>query len=146
MLQSGVGPAAQLAEVGIPLVLDSPNVGQNLQCQYGGSAILASGSPFNVPFEAEAFIDGYPFMPNDGIRRLQIINIPLGGAALEVNPFIPLVDPVLQALPLITNPKSRGSVTITTPNPFLEPKVDIGLFTDGSVSTPGTDAYLQASF
>ena len=129
LLQSGVGPAAQLEEIGIPVVLDSPNVGQNLQCQYGGSAILTDG----VPFEAEAFIDGYPYLPNDGVRRVQIINVPIGGG-------------LIQALPAITNPASRGSVTLSTSNPFLGPNVQIGIFTDGSVSTPGTDAYLQVSF
>ena len=129
LLQSGVGPMAQLQAAGIPVVLDSPQVGQNLQCQYGGSAIVTG----NVPFEAEAFIDGYPFMDNDAVRRIQIINIPVGLG-------------VLQALSALTNPASRGSVTRTTNNPFLLPKVDIGLFNDGSVSTPGTDAYLQVSF
>lgn len=129
LLQSGVGPAAQLTEIGIPVVLDSPNVGQNLQCQYGGPAILTDG----VPFEAEAFIDGYPYMPNDGIRRVQIINVPIGGD-------------LVQALPAITNPASRGSVTLASSNPFLQPNVVINLFTDGPVSTPGTDAYLQVSF
>jgi choline dehydrogenase len=130
LLQSGVGPAADIAAIGLPVVLDSPQVGQNLQCQYGGSAILAGS---NVPFEAEAFIDGFPYMSNDGIRRIQIINIPVAPG-------------VLQALPALTNPASIGSVTRTTSNPFLQPKVDIGLFNDGSVSTPGTDAYLQVSF
>lgn len=128
LLQSGVGPAAQLNAVGIPVVLDSPNVGQNLQCQYGSPAILSDG----VPFEAEAFLDVYPYMPNDGVRRIQILNIPADG--------------IIEALPELTNPKSRGSVTITSNNPFLQPKVEIGLFNDGDVSTPGTDAYLQVSY
>lgn len=129
LLQSGVGPAAQLDEVGIPVVLDSPQVGQNLQCQYGGSAIMTG----NVEFEAEAFITGFPYMPNDGERRIQIINIPIAAE-------------LLQALSALTNPSSRGSVTISSSNPFLQPKVEIGLFNDGPVTTPGTDAYLQASF
>ncbi|HEX4069205.1 MAG TPA: GMC family oxidoreductase [Candidatus Babeliales bacterium] len=129
LLQSGVGPVADLEAIGLPVVLDSPNVGQNLQCQYGGAAILTG----NVPFEAEAFIDGYPYMPNDGVRRIQIINSPIG-------------PDLIMALPLITNPQSRGSVTLVTNNPFIDPKVQIGLFTDGAVSTSGTDAYLQVSF
>lgn len=128
LLQSGVGPAADLEAIGIPVVLDSPQVGQNLQCQYGGPVILTDG----VPFEAEAFLDGYPYMPNDGVRRIQIINVPADG--------------IIEALPALTNPKSTGSVTITSSNPFLQPKVEIGLFNDGPVTMPGTDAYLQVSF
>ncbi len=130
LLQSGVGPAADLEAIGISVVLDSPNVGQNLQCQYGGSAILTG----TVPFGAEAFIDAYPFMPNDGVRRIQIIHLPIASPES------------IEDLPLILDPQSRGSITRTTNNPFIQPKVDIGLFTDGSVSTPGTDAYLQVSF
>ncbi len=141
LLQSGVGPVAQLEAAGLPVVLDSPQVGQNLQCQYGGTAIVSG----TVPFEAEAFIDGYPYMSNDGVRRIQIINIPLDGPYKDIVPFIGPVD-ALQALPLITNPSSRGSVTVVSSNPFIQPQVQIGLFTDGSVSTPGTDAYLQVSF
>jgi len=129
LLQSGVGPAADLEAIGIPVVLDSPHVGQNLQCQYGSSAILTG----TVPFEAQAFLDGYPYMANDGVRRLQISNSTIGAN-------------IMQALPAITNPKSRGSVTLSTNNPFIQPKVDIALFTDGPVSMPGTDAYLQVSF
>lgn len=131
LLQSGVGPAADLMEVGISVVLDSPHVGQNLQCQYGASAILTGDS--TVPFGAMGFLDGYPYMPNDGVRRLQTLGVPFGG-------------PVFQVLPFVTNPASRGSVKLTTSNPFLLPRVDIQLFTDGSVNTPGTDAYLQVSF
>lgn len=129
LMQSGVGPAAQLQSVGISVVVDSPQVGQNLQCQYGGSAILTG----NVPFEAEALLDGYPYMPNDGVRRIQIINIPVATG-------------VIQALPAISVPSSLGSVTLTSSNPFLQPNVEIGLFNDGSVSTPGSDAFLQVSF
>ena len=142
LLQSGVGPAAQLEAAGLPVVLDSPNVGQNLQCQYGGAAILSVPT---VPFEAEAFIDGYPYMPNDGVRRIQIINIPLDGPFRNIVPFVGPID-AIEALPALTNPSSRGSVTVVSSNPFIQPQVQIGLFTDGSVSTPGTDAYLQVSF
>lgn len=130
LLRSGVGPAADLQAVGINVVLDSPQVGKNLQCQYGGNAILSGGT---VPFEAEAFIDGFPFMPNDDVRRMQIINSPTG-------------PNTIQALLALTNPSSTGSLSLVSSNQFIQPKVELGLFNDGSVTTPGTDAYLQASF
>lgn len=68
-------------------------------------------------------------MTNDGVRRIQITNIPAGLG-------------VLQALPDLTNPASTGSVSISSNHPFVGPNVNIGIFNDGSVSTPGTDAYL----
>jgi choline dehydrogenase len=128
LLQSGVGPAAQLASVGIPLVLDSPHVGQNLQCHYGSSATVTGGT---VPFEASSYLDGYPFMANDGIRRLQFISSP-AGANFRVST-------------VLIRPQSRGSVTVISNNPMIEPLVDVAVFTDGSVATPGTDAYMQVS-
>ena len=130
LLNSGVGPTAQLEAVGIPVVLDSPNVGQNLQNQYGTSAIVSGGT---LPSAGEEFITGYPYMPNDGVRRIQLIDIPQGP-----NQF--------QILPSILNPQSRGSVTVVSNNPILQPLVDVAVFTDGPATTPGTDAYLQVSF
>lgn len=131
LMRSGVGPAAQLEAAGIPVVLDSPNVGQNLQCQHGTGLILTSPTP-PFPFEAQVLLDGYPYMPNDGVRRIEVIAISEG--------------PVSEMLPFLTNPKSRGSVSVVTNNPLIGPMVNIGVFTDGSFSTPGTDAYLQVSF
>lgn len=131
LLRSGVGPAAQLHAAGVPVVLNSPNVGQNLQCQYGTSFIMTSPT-IPIPFGSEAFLDGYPYIPSDGVRRIQTIGFPQG--------------PVTEMLPVITNPNSRGSVTIVNNNPLIEPQVNIGIFTDGSYSTPGTDAFLQVSF
>lgn len=131
MLNSGVGPAAQLDSVNIPVVLDSPNVGQNLQCQYGTAAIVTGGT---LPFVGEAFITGYPYVtPNDAVRRIQLIMIPQGPSTFQI-------------LPSILNPNSRGSVTVISNNPMIQPLVDVEVFTDGSESTPGTDAFLQVSF
>src|SRR5207253_11068284 len=88
LLNSGVGPAAQLEAVGIPVVLDSPHVGQNLQDQYGSAAIVSGGT---IPFVGEEFITGYPYMPNDGVRRIQLIDIPQGPSQFQVLPSI--LDP-----------------------------------------------------
>ena len=128
LMRSGVGPAAELNAAGIPVVVDSPNVGQNLQNQYGGSAIVTG----TVPFEAEAFLDGYPYMANDGVRRLQAINIPLGS--------------IFQSLLSISDPQSVGSISVVSNDPFIDPLLSFAPFSDGSVTTPGSDAYLQVSF
>lgn len=143
LLNSGIGPKADLEAVGIPVILDSPNVGRNLQCQYGPAAIVVGN--LTVPFEAEVFWNLYPYLyPNDpakNIRHMQIINIPLGATSFE-------------ALSVITDPKSRGSVTIVNSDPLVAPKLDIGIFNDYSqpppalpaYEVPGTDAYAAVSF
>ena len=54
---SGVGPAAHLQEVGVPVVLDSPGVGGNLQdhVALGGTAYLVDSPPHTGPM-GEVFI------------------------------------------------------------------------------------------
>ncbi|KAN0089065.1 GMC oxidoreductase [Hyaloscypha variabilis] len=45
---SGVGPAAEIKALGIPLVLDLPGVGQNLQDRYENSIIVNLTNPFSI--------------------------------------------------------------------------------------------------
>lgn len=131
LLRSGVGPNAQLNAAGVPVLVDSPHVGQNLQCHYGTSLVMTSPA-IPLAFETQILLDGYPYMPNDGVRRVQAISFDGG--------------PVTILAPNVLNPKSRGSVTIVSSNPLTPPIVDVNLFTDGSYSTPGTDAFMQVSF
>jgi len=72
----------------------------------------------NVPFEAEVFTDMYPQVsPHDGVRRMQIINIPIAPTA-----FV--------ATSTILNSKSIGSVTIVSPDPLVEAKLDLNMYSD----------------
>jgi choline dehydrogenase-like flavoprotein len=45
---SGIGPAAELKKLGIPVVVDLPGVGQNLQDRYENSIIVNLENPFSV--------------------------------------------------------------------------------------------------
>lgn len=45
---SGIGPAAELKKVGIPVVVNLPGVGQNLQDRYENSVIVNLENPFSV--------------------------------------------------------------------------------------------------
>lgn len=131
LLRSGIGPSAQLEEAGVPVLLDSPQVGQNLQCHYGTSVIMTSPA-VPLAFETQMLLDGFPYMPNDGVRRIQASAFNGG--------------PVTILTPAIVNPQSKGSVSIVSSNPLTPPIVNMGLFIDGPYTTPGTDAYLQVAF
>lgn len=132
LLNSGVGPAAQLQAVGIPVVLDSPNVGQNLQDHYGPNVIVGGTGAGSMPFEAECFIDGsstgltggYTGGANDGVRRMQMINIATGP------------DSFLSILALC-NPTSLGSVRIVDANPLIPPEVNMSFFNGGATGHDG---------
>lgn len=134
LLLSGVGPSTELTPLGIDVVVDSPNVGKNLQDQLGPNTVIAGTSS-----PGEAFLDGnspvsaitaVPLLPK--MRRIQAI---VGGGA-----------GVFTALALITNPKSRGSVTIVSSDPLFEPALDFNIFSDGPFTTPGTDANLAVRY
>jgi choline dehydrogenase-like flavoprotein len=45
---SGIGPAAELHKLGIPVVVNLPGVGQNLQDRYENSVIVNLPNPFSV--------------------------------------------------------------------------------------------------
>lgn len=132
LMRSGVGPASLLNSLNIPVVVNSPQVGQNLQNQYG-TPIIASVTnlPENSPL---VFMDMYPTLPDDGVRRVQAINIIIGPNLLEI-------------LPIIVRPNSHGSVSIVSSNPLFAPNVDIGIFTDDPSGTnPTSDLALQIDF
>lgn len=132
--RSGIGNKALLQSLGIDVVVDNPNVGEHLSNHYGSSALVA-GTTSGIPF-LHGYINGTPFMPNDNVRRLQVIglNVPPGNLNL-----VSISGELIQ-------PQSRGSVHIVDKNPTIYPRLDLNMFSDGSVFTPGTDAYLTVSY
>lgn len=124
LLSSGIGPAAELEALGIPVKVDSPNVGKNLQDQYGSYAIV-TGAVDNL---SQVYTD--VAYPPDGIRRVQLANI-------EIRPGI------TQIIPALLNPKSIGSVTVVDANPLVKPMVTIGIYTDGDETVAGSDLNLM---
>lgn len=50
LLKSGIGPRAQLERAGIPVVVDLPGVGQNLQDHLDGLVTVRSASPLTLGF------------------------------------------------------------------------------------------------
>jgi choline dehydrogenase len=131
LMLSGVGPAQQLQNVGIDVIVDSPHVGQNLQNQYGPSAIVTDGP---LPGrQIASFIDMRPYMPADGVRRVQI-------AGIDVAPG------VVQMIGFILQPESRGSIEVVSADPLIPAKVNLNMYSDGSFTDVGSDAYLAVSF
>lgn len=127
LLNSGIGPANELASVGIPVKVDSPHVGKNLQDHYGSFAIV-TGSADNLSAVYTDLVS-----PSDGTRRAQLLNINIAPNTIQV-------------LPSLLQPKSRGSVTLADPNPMSQPKVTIGTYTDGDETMTGSDLNLAVTF
>lgn len=139
--RSGIGPAALLNSLGIHVIVDNPNVGANLENQYGVNAIALTTTD-QQPF-LQAFVSGTagagtltpfldPFVYDTTKRRLQI------GAAYAGNGVSLIFGFILQ-------PSSRGSVQIVSPNPLTQPEITFNLYSDGGVETNGTDANLAVT-
>jgi choline dehydrogenase len=128
LFNSGIGPASELHALGIPVFVDSPNVGKNAKNHYGALAVVTGA----VPDESHTFTNMSPYMPSDNIRRFQNSNFAQTGFFVAAG--------------CVLNPSSSGTITINTPNLTDQPKLDMNFFSDGSVNTPGTDSYLVVSF
>ena len=130
--RSGVGDQALLGSFNIPVIVPNSNVGQNLSNQYGPST--AFDIPDGNPQFIQSFATGFPFYPNDGVRRMQFIFFP--GVIVGGNNFIAV-------------PKARGSVTIVSTDPSTYPKINLNMFGDSTdpqpYLIPGTDAYTAVS-
>ncbi len=137
LMHSGIGPAALLNSLSIPVVYDNPNVGQGLADQPGIRTIWTS-NPLDTPLD-----------PPSGLFS-QISWLPAPGG-----------DPTIRALRLATiNPipgitlgsfdlnqtQSRGSVSINSNDPLSAPVVDLGVFTNSADLTlmqQGFQIYIQ---
>lgn len=142
---SGIGRAADLTAQGISVVVDSPNVGYNMQNQYGPSALVrrVTGGPPPPAFKLTPAFTDLGLAPL-GERKYQTIMIYPGSliftpsliSALNLGSY----DSVFMS-GLYLRAQSRGTVKIRSNDPLTPPLIDLGNYNDGLYSTPGTDAY-----
>jgi len=135
--RSGIGNPAILGPLGIKTLVANPNVGANLANQYGPT-MIALGTTNAQPF-LQGFINasgvttpaGFAY-PNDNTRRIQF-------AALQLAPG------VVEIISFILDPNSRGNIQIVSTNPLVQPLINLNMYSDGSVTTSGTDANLAVA-
>jgi len=134
LMLSGIGDRATLEDLGIEVIVDNPNVGANLENQYGAIARLEDIEPMrHVPGGSIlSFINAQPYMPADNVRRMQLIGVDIPEETIIAG--------------FVLKPKSRGSVTITSKDPLIPAKVSMNMYTDGTFLDVGSDAYVMVSF
>ncbi|WP_026197134.1 GMC family oxidoreductase [Sciscionella marina] len=118
LLRSGIGPAAHLRQLGIPIWRDVPGVGANLH----DHPLLrlhfsAHGQPQSLPCQTLLTTRSDP-----SLTRPDLQIFPSAIAAGETGPEMSLLVALLQ-------PRSRGRVLLTSPNPTVAPDIDVGLLT-----------------
>ena len=128
--RSGIGDPAVLEPLGIKVLVNNPNVGANLQNQYG--TFIYTSTPSGAIL-GEAFLNcssqGYPA---DSTRRVQLSLLPISGTLTQVAVFV-------------LNPTSRGFINIVSKDPLIQPFINLNMYSDGPVTQLGTDANLVAA-
>jgi choline dehydrogenase len=148
LMHSGIGPCQMLNQCGIPVRLDCPGVGKNLQehcgvwiiqdvregirtanMDYGswrsavhGLRFLLTGTGPVASPTAQAMLFA---RTHDGAISpdVQVHFMPMG-YSLKNNNMEVLGSPAMMAVPSITKPKSRGSLTIRSPDPLDKPLIE----------------------
>lgn len=128
--RSGIGDRQLLRSLGIKTIVNNPNVGAHLLNHYGpGATIGLQTTAF--PF-LHGYIDGRPFLPADGVRRMQVIGFGVFGVtAFSMSNM---------------EPKSEGSVRIVSPNPTIYPEINLNMYSDGDETVPGSDLSNAVAF
>jgi choline dehydrogenase len=130
LLLSGVGPAAQLREVGVPVVYDLPGVGQNLR-DHPSAAVLYRATGEQPDVQAPAIQVGLRYtvegshLQNDMQISPMLMNsehrprhVPIG----DNDNYLGFSCSLQLAL-------SAGSLRLTSPDPQVQPLLDYGSLT-----------------
>jgi len=145
LMLSGIGPAEHLKEHGIEVVLDSPEVGENLQDHFDYTVIRKVSSPHAMGYTLSRTLRAIP----DFVRYLRregplTSNLAEAGGFLRTSSEEPAPDIQLHFVPGIVDdhgrkmhftagischvcalhPESRGSVTLRDANPGTVPNID----------------------
>ena len=152
LMLSGIGPAGHLAEHGIPLVVDAPGVGANLQDHLvAGLAPAAKGGTL---FTAESrqqlarYLSGrrgmltsnvaeaYGFVRTEvadragmpeGLPDIEIIFAP---APYVGEGLVPLPAEGITVGAILLRPRSRGTIRLASADPYAKPLIDPAYLSD----------------
>jgi len=139
--RSGIGPAALLSSLGIPVIVNNPNVGANMECHVGPNALTPlnfANPPNNFPPDSpeqamsdfsgnNVPVDGLVGPPT-GIRQVQYIPIPgppfiipLAVLTALGIPHDPTQNFYINWVTGILRPSNLGTVEIVSADDIVEP-------------------------
>jgi choline dehydrogenase len=154
LVHSGIGPGEVIHGLGLQTVHDSPNVGRNLMehpCVYVSAEIEAksfnrAALPWNVPWVVSNWLLFGKGPAACGTALAQVMaRSPGHVGAPDLQLLLTLVtfathartgklvlsrEDGLSIACCVMNPRSRGNVLVTSPDPFLPPLIDHGLLAD----------------
>jgi len=132
LMLSGIGEKAQLDKFGIPIIVDSPSVGKNLQDAIIFSLNWTTSQPLNVPPDAP---NGNRRNEGYAITWTNLNDIQQPQTCIEMMPG--LYEPHQSHSTLVNNYtitggamrlKSRGWVDLASADPSVPPEININLY------------------
>jgi len=140
LMRSGIGPADHLRALGIPVRLDLPGVGANLQ-----DHLLAGGN---------VYLARQPVTPSKYQHSESLLYVDRGGSqgapelvvACVIAPIVteqfsvPVIGTAFTLMFGFTRPKSRGSIRLAAADPMVPPLIDPNYLAEESDRT----VYLEA--
>ena len=131
LLHSGIGPAEQLRELGIEVVLDLPGVGENLLDHPESVIVWETDGPIpdNSAMDSDAglFVQRDP-RSNGPDLMFHFYQIPFTDNPERLGYERP--EHGVSMTPNIPKPKSRGRLYLTSADPEVKPALDFRYFTD----------------
>jgi choline dehydrogenase len=124
LMLSGIGPAAELKTLGIPVLMDLPGVGQNLHDHVQLPVVFKStlSSPLPVLLAGNVLFTRTRSIKSSDAPNLQILFSPNIPSALSK--AIPVPPPACVFVPILVQPKSRGELKLRSSNPRDRPVVN----------------------
>lgn len=131
LMHSGVGSSVILNSLGIPVIFDNPNVGQQLADQPHVVIAFTSNPNDSVAGSNKVFsqISWLPAPGGDPIKR------EVRFATIDVVPGITL------GLLDLCQPKSRGTISINSTDPLDPPLIDLGILSNSDDLTLFVSAF-----
>lgn len=129
LLRSGIGPAAELEALGIPVVQDAPGVGKNLHDHLLSPVIFATQRPVGPPQPGVSVTQTHLFWRSrDDLAEPDtqpiLFSVPMWGE-LE-----PRGDDGFSLMAGLVTPHSRGALTLSGPGLGDPPQIDLGALAD----------------
>ena len=128
LLFSGIGPADELARLGISPLVDLPEVGRNLQ-DHILLAGIRMGAERPLPPPSGNYAESTVFLKTDAAQTRPEIQI----VQVQVDYHLPWQQPIENAFAFgigHMRPRSRGSVRLVSADPAVPPAIDPRYLTD----------------
>ncbi len=150
LMLSGIGPADALRRVGIPVVYDAPEVGENLQDHLGVYSSFECLQPVSLNFLMRPDQAALAFLRAALLRSGPGAQIPIQGCAfLKTRDDLDVPDVQVSLVPGLLNrivafrpkhgflihayqlrPRSRGRVALTSSHPLEKPRIEPNYLSD----------------